>query len=118
MLRIVRKEKICPLKIRLRLLSVSSAGLVPLRAGPGRALPRAGPVPPDEGPRRPKRKRRPEVVLVLVSTAAAVLRRGRGLRGEGGRREGEAGEAGRGCAKAAGARLQEGEQVRGRGEVS
>ena len=118
MLRIVRKEKICPLKIRLRLLSVSSAGLVPLLAGPGRALPRAGPVPPDEGPRRrPKRKRRPEVVLVLVSTAA-VLRRGRGLRGEGGRREGEAGEAGRGRAKAAGARLQEGEQVRGRGEVS
>ena len=89
---------------------VSSAGFVPLLAGPGRALPRAGPVPPDQRPKRPK---------VFVSEAASVLRRGRGLCGEGGRGEGETGQAGRGRATAAAtAMLDEGEQVRGRGEVS
>ena len=99
------------------LVSVSSAGLVPLLAGPGGALPRAGPVPPDQGPRCPKSPPEGVYVFVVISEGA-VLRRGGGLRGEGGRGEGEAGEAGRGGAKAAGARLQEGEQVRGRGEVS
>lgn len=99
------------------LVSVSSAGLVPLLAGPGGALPRAGPVPPDEGPRCPKSP--PEGVCVfLVISEGAVLRRGGGLRGEGGRGEGEAGEAGRVRAAAAEARLEEGEPVRGRGEVS
>ena len=87
---------------------------MPLRAGPGRALPRACPVPPDEGPRRQKRGRRPEVIYVLVKEAGgAVVRRGRGPRGEGGRGEGEAGKAGGGGAEAEGVRLEEGQQVRG-----
>ena len=84
-------------------VSVPSAGLVPLLAGPGHALPRAGPLPPDQR-QRPKDKgqRRSEV-------KGALLRRGRRLRREGGRGEGEAGQAGRGRPEVEGG----GRQVRG-----